>query len=90
MFDQLVVWSWLSGSLAAHKAPAAPATASSLEPKEFRYVRQLNSTKNEIRLLLLQPACNENEPLRARLKVVSLPRDTSDSSPPAYTALSYT
>jgi hypothetical protein len=32
---------------------------------QFRYAHQLNSSKNEIRLLLLEPAQNRNEALRA-------------------------
>ena len=32
---------------------------------QFRYARQLNSSKNEMRLLLLEPAQNRNEALRA-------------------------
>ena len=32
---------------------------------QFRYARQLNSSNNEIRLLLLEPAQNRNEALRA-------------------------
>ena len=96
MFNRLAVTSWFSGSSRQRNAPAAAATTAANIvppipwPNQFQYAGQLNSNKNEIRLLLLEPALNENQPLRAHLKVVSLDGDASNPNLPAYTALSYT